>query len=334
MGATERASAGAEGDDVEATGRAEQDDGSWLDQPMAGRPGDPPSEAREAGWLEWKQTTVEGRFAVYGEAGSGSPALFLHGWGLDHKAYKRALSRLVRAGLHVYAPALPGFGGTVGLPDVSDGLRQYADWVSAFLDSVGVGSPVLAMGHSFGGGVAVKLAHDHPHHVRALVLINSVGGSAWAHTGSTVRSMAERPLWDWGIHFPADLFPVRQARRVLPVIVAEGVPNLLRDPRSFFRAAGIARRADLTEELDELRRRRLPVVVLWGQRDQIITRESFEDMCRALGNPDVVTVPGTHSWLIADPDAFGEIITNVLEVVGRGEAGGEVGSGDPVSGAV
>ncbi len=293
-------------------------------------PVEPVALDREAGWLDWKRTTVDGRAAVYGEAGSGPPALFLHGWGLDHKAYKRALSRLVRAGLHVYAPALPGFGGTAGLPDGADGLSAYGDWVAAFLDEVGAGEPVLAMGHSFGGGVAVMLAHDHPRHVRALVLINSVGGSAWAHSGSTVRSMAQRPLWDWGIHFPADLFPVRQVRRVLPVIVAEAVPNLVRDPRSFWRVAGIARRADLTTELDELRRRRLPVVVLWGERDHVITRDSFEDLCRALGTPDVVTVPGTHSWLLADPDAFGEVMTNVLDIVGRVDAaacvpGDEVG---------
>ena len=273
---------------------------------------------RRTDWLDWKRTTVDGGPAVYGEAGSGAPAVFLHGWGLDHKAYKRALSRLVRAGLHVYAPALPGFGGSAGLSDGLGELGDYGDWVAAFLTSVGVRDPVLLLGHSFGGGVAVMMAHDHPEQVRALVLINSVGGSAWARAGSVVRSMAQRPLWDWGIHMPADLFPVRQARRVLPVIVGEAVSNLVRDPRSFWRAAGVARRADLTAELDTLRRRRLPVVVLWGPRDHLITRDSFEDMCRALGGPDVVTVPGTHSWLLADPDAFGEVMTNVLDIVGRG----------------
>ena len=272
---------------------------------------------RDAGWLDWKSTEVGGRVARYGEAGSGTPALFLHGWGLDHKAYKRALSRLVRAGLHVYAPALPGFGGTDALVGEWPGdLRGFADWVAAFLDAVGVVEPVLALGHSFGGGVAVTLAHDHPSRVHALVLINSVGGSAWARSGSVVRSMAERPLWDWGIHFPADLFPMRQARRVLPVIVTEALPNLLRNPRTLWHAAGLARRADLTEELLELRRRCLPVVVLWGQRDQLVTRDSFEAMCRALGNPEVVTVPGSHSWILSDPDAFGEVMTNVLGLVG------------------
>src|SRR3974390_1747629 len=151
---------------------------------------------RATGWLDGKVTDVARCTALYGEAGTGAPVLFLHGWGLDHKAYKRALSRLVRAGLHVYAPALPGFGGTVGLAGPSIGLHDYGDWVAAFLASVGVEEPVIAMGHSFGGGVAVALAHDHIERVRALVLINSVGGSAWARSGSTMRSMAERPLWD------------------------------------------------------------------------------------------------------------------------------------------
>ena len=271
---------------------------------------------READWLTWKRTEVGGRSAVYGQAGEGAPVVFLHGWGLDHKAYKRALSRMVADGVHVVAPALPGFGGSDGLPRKANDLQDFARWVAAFLDEVGVTEPALLMGHSFGGGVATRFAYDYPDRTRALVLVNSVGGSAWTHSGSTIRSMAQRPLWDWGIHLPADIFPARQARKVLPVIVAEALPNLLRDPRAFWSAAGVARRADLTTELDELRRRGLPVVVLWGRSDRIVTQDSFEAMCLALGSPHVVTVPGTHSWLIADPDAFGEVMTNVLDVVG------------------
>ena len=276
---------------------------------------------RDASWLTWRRTTVGGRSALYGEAGEGPPVLFLHGWGLDHKVYKRALSRLAAAGVHVLAPAMPGFGGTPSLPRESTSLTGYADWSGEFLRTVGIDQPALVMGHSFGGGVAIKLAHDQPERVRALVLINSIGGSAWSRRGSTLRSMAERPLWDWGIHFPADLLPVRQARRVLPVIIAEAVPNLLRDPRAFWEAAGLARKADLTAELEELRNRGLPVVVLWGQSDQLITRDSFEDLCTTLGKPEVVTVAGTHSWLISDPDAFGEVMTNVIDVVGMAGGG-------------
>ena len=274
---------------------------------------------REAAWLTWKSAEVDGRAAVYGEAGDGPPVVFLHGWGLDHKAYKRALSRMVGDGVRVIAPALPGFGGTDGLPYKANDLGAFVEWVESFLDVVGVTEPVLLMGHSFGGGVAVRFAYDHPDRTRALVLVNSIGVSAWTHRGSTIRSMAQRPLWDWGIHLPADLLPLRQARRVLPVIVAEALPSLVRDPRAFWSAAGVARRSDLTVELDEIRRRGLPVVVLWGRNDRLVTKDSFEAMCLALGNPHVVTVEGSHSWLIGDPDAFGEVMTNVLDVVGMAD---------------
>ena len=278
----------------------------------AGGPDAEAPEDRRASWLAWKTVEVAGATAAYGEAGSGRPVLFLHGWGLDHKAYKRALSRLVAAGARVLAPALPGFGGSAPMPAADCSIEGYAGWLRAFLGAVGVEEPVVAMGHSFGGGVAIQFAHDHPGNVRGLVLINSIGASAWTGQDGALRSMAQRPLWDWGIHFPADLWPLRQARRVLPVIVAEALPNLARDPRSFVRVAGLARHAVLTAQLDELKRRRLPVVVLWGSRDRLVTRESFEEMCRVLGGPHAVTVAGTHAWLIADPDAFGEIMTNVV----------------------
>ena len=56
--------------------------------------------------LVWERTTVSGRPALYGVAGDGLPVLFLHGWGLGQHSYKRALSRIVRMGTRVYAPAL------------------------------------------------------------------------------------------------------------------------------------------------------------------------------------------------------------------------------------
>ena len=91
------------------------------------------------------------------------------------------------------------------------------------------------------------------------------------------------------------------------------MPNLVRNPRSMLRVANLARRADLRPELEELKRRGMPVTVLWGNRDGIIPKESFEAMCVAVGAQGRV-VDGSHSWLLADPDAFGEVITNDLEV--------------------
>lgn len=265
--------------------------------------------------LVWKSTTVHGRPALYGVAGAGLPVVFVHGWGLGQHSYKRALKRLVHLGCQVYAPALPGFGGTAELPAEDFDLDGYARWLGAFLDAVGIEEPVFLVGHSFGGGVSIQFAHDAQARVRTLVLINSVGGSSWTTPGPSgaVKSMAQRPLWDWGIHFPRDILPIPQLTRVLPVILEDAVPNLLRNPRAMWKAAQLARSADLTEELEELRRRHLPVVVLWGEQDKIIPRPSFDALCAAIGSEGEV-VSGNHSWLLADPDSFGEVMTNIVAV--------------------
>jgi len=271
------------------------------------------ASTEEPDHLVWRRAIVGGQAALYGVAGEGLPVLFLHGWALGQHAYKRALKRLVQLGCEVFAPALPGFGGTHDLASRELSFAGYAAWVAEFLDAVGVNEPVFAVGHSFGGGVAIKLANEFPDKVRYLVLVNSVGGSTWSSAGTRVRSMAERPLWDWGLHFQEDLWPLRQLTRVLPVILEDAIPNLVRNPLALWNVANLARRADLTVELEELKRRKLPVVVLWGDKDTIIPRASFDALCAAIGS-DGEVVAGYHSWLLADPDAFGEVMTNAVAV--------------------
>jgi pimeloyl-ACP methyl ester carboxylesterase len=263
-------------------------------------------------FIVWHTISVDGREAAFGVAGNGPPLVFLHGWALTHHTYRRALRRLVDQGLRVYAPALPGLGGTAELPKEDRSLAGYAQWLDRFMATVGIDGPATLVGHSFGGGVAIQTAHDWPARVARLILVNSIGGSAWSTSGGVIRSMRERPLWDWGLHLPRDLLPGRQLTRVVPVIVGDAVPNLLRNPRAVWRVADLARNADLTSQLEELKRRRLPVVILWGQRDSVLPRASVDSLRAALGDPMLITVPGSHNWLLADPDGFGEVMTNVI----------------------
>lgn len=254
---------------------------------------------------------------AYLEAGSGPAVVFLHGWGLSHRAYRGPVKRLAATGVRVLAPALPGFSGTAGLPADDCTLRGYAAWAVEFLDAVDVDAPVLLVGHSFGGGVAIVLAHDHPSRVGGLVLVNSIGGAVWTDDGELERSIAARPLWDWGLHFSRDVRRPLHFTRVLPVVLTEALPNLVLDPRSFVRSARLARDADLTDELDALRRRGLPVVVVWSPHDEIVTGASVAALRDALGDAPAISVPGGHSWLLADPDGFGEVMTNVVAVAER-----------------
>jgi pimeloyl-ACP methyl ester carboxylesterase len=283
--------------------RAEHDDAP--ERALAGPFPDP-------GPIVWKRAFVDDRPASYGVIGHGLPVLFLHGWALGDHSYRNVVRRIAAQGCQVHAPALPGSSGTADLPDGEVNLEGYGRWAHRFLAAVHVDEQVVVMGHSFGGGVAIRLAHDYPDAIRSLVLVNSIGGSAWKR-GKRLKSLAERPLWDWGLHMPTDIWPLRQATRVLPVMLEDAVPNLLRHPRSLWRVAQLARTADLRPELEELKRRGLPVTIIWAKRDGVVPRESFDALCVAAGAEGRV-VDGSHSWLLADPDRFSEVITNDVEV--------------------
>lgn len=273
--------------------------------------------------MSWRRTTVRGRAAVYGEAGrdeegGGTPVVFLHGWALSDRTYRTALGGLARAGHTVVAPALPGFRGTAPLPGAELSLGGYADWLADFLETVDLPGPVTLVGHSFGGAVAIKCAHDHPERVARLVLVNSVGGATWSDEGR-IRAMSDRSLGDWGVHLGIELLSPRGLTRVAPVIVEDAVRHALLRPATVWRVGRLVREADLGVELEELKRRRLPVVVLWGKQDTVLPWACAESLIEALGDPQVVTVPGDHGWLISDPRRFVEVLTNVLTVPRPGD---------------
>jgi pimeloyl-ACP methyl ester carboxylesterase len=84
--------------------------------------------------------------------GTGGPwVLALHGWGRDHHDFDQVLD-----GLDAVALDLPGFGAAPEPPGPWSTL-EYAEWVAPVLDELASG-PVVVVGHSMGGRVAVQLA--------------------------------------------------------------------------------------------------------------------------------------------------------------------------------
>jgi pimeloyl-ACP methyl ester carboxylesterase len=200
----------------------------------------------------------------------------------------------------VYAPALPGFGGTADLLPESMTFAGYAEWLDRWLAALPVDQPVALVGHSFGGGVAIATAHDHPRRVSSLVLVDAIGHP----TG--------RRLWEYAVRIPIDLMPMASPPRMLPSVLEDALPNLVRNPMALWRVARLVRSCDLTPELTELRRRRLPVAAIWGAGDRVVPRATFDGLCASLGSPGSV-VAGNHCWPIADPDAFAEAAATALQ---------------------
>lgn len=252
---------------------------------------------------------VRGIATHYLDVGEGRPVVFLHGWALSERPYSIALARLVEAGCRIYAPALPGFGGTDSLSPGDRSLAGYAAWLADFLTEADVETPVTLVGHSFGGGVALKFAHTAPDLVDRLVLVDSIGGSSHRVGRPTER----RPWWDWGLHLSANALSVESLTRVLPVVAGDVVGNALRNPGALVHVGRIARDANLQNELAELRDRGVPIFILWGRQDTVLPLAAAEVLSGDCNATTVLTVPGDHNWLISNPQLFAEVMTNVID---------------------
>ncbi len=102
---------------------------------------------------------------AYDDVGSGSPVLLLHSGVCDRRMWRGQVDVLERSH-RVVAPDLAGYGDS----PLEPGPLSYADEVAGLLDDRGL-DRVAVVGSSFGGRVALELAHAHPARVGPLVLL-------------------------------------------------------------------------------------------------------------------------------------------------------------------
>lgn len=103
------------------------------------------------------------------------PALFFwHALGADASAeyFGPVAERLAAAGYRVVAVDGPGFGASPLLDAESYALDALVDLVQRLVVRLDL-EPLVAVGHSWGGAIAVRYAAAHPENVSALVLLDS-----------------------------------------------------------------------------------------------------------------------------------------------------------------
>jgi pimeloyl-ACP methyl ester carboxylesterase len=122
---------------------------------------------------EGRQTVeIHGHEVSYRDVGDGPVLLLLHGIAGSSRAWREVMPAL--SGDHrLIAPDLLGHGESAK-PQGDYSLGAFASGLRDFLGVLGVERATL-VGQSFGGGVAMQLAYQHPEVCERLVLVDSGG---------------------------------------------------------------------------------------------------------------------------------------------------------------
>jgi pimeloyl-ACP methyl ester carboxylesterase len=121
--------------------------------------------------IQSKTIKVDGLNVHYYTAGQGEPLVVIHGGGGDARTWRSNIGMLAEK-YTVYAPDLPGYGGSQPL-DGKYYVPELSDFVEKFTRSLGLEKFSL-VGHSLGGGIALNYALKWPQKIKKLVLISSL----------------------------------------------------------------------------------------------------------------------------------------------------------------
>jgi pimeloyl-ACP methyl ester carboxylesterase len=214
-------------------------------------------------------------------------------------------------GLRMIAIDLPGHGESDPAPGAS--IEEYADAVADFLGALGSG-PVVVVGHSLGGSIAIALAARRPDLVRGLVLIAScVKLPLVDSVGERLVASVPGPL--------RRLFFFSMAKRVLfaPEAPADAVTVTMQElracrPETILHDVRAARAMDLTEQASGLD---VPALVLAGSRDRLTPPALAERLSALIRRSRLRIVDGAgHMLPLEAPERVNREIATFVEARG------------------
>jgi pimeloyl-ACP methyl ester carboxylesterase len=283
-----------------------------------------------APWLDvdWRKhqrwVTVEDRPVNVIELGDGPPIVFIHGLGGSWQNWLEQLP--VFAGAHrVVALDLPGFGRS-SMPRERITISLYARVLDRVMDALGIDAAAV-VGNSMGGFTTAELAIAFPQRVERMLLaapagISNFGNPEGLRLARLLRFTRPLPtlIGSW-LAANADAVTRRPGLRGRMLLGVASHPGRL--PAQLvaeqLRGAGKPGFIDALEaNLDYDFRHRLPEIVcptlvVWGDRDRVISVRDADVYTELIANAHKVLLPDTgHVPMLERPARFNELLEGFL----------------------
>lgn len=260
-----------------------------------------------------KDIAANGIRTNYLKAGSGGDTVVLiHGSGPGVTAYANWRGVLPALGEHfdVYAPDMVGFGYSDRPEDIRYGLNVWADQTLGFMDAMGIQKAHL-VGNSFGGGIALRIATQHPDRVGKLVLMGSMGvdfpiteglDNVWGYDGTLEGMKKVMGFFAYDTSLTSgDLAQARYEGATQPGF-QESFSSMFPAPRQRWVEA-------MTVPENEIRALPHRALVMHGREDLVIPLQNSYKLEELMDNADLAVFSHCGHWsMIERRDDFNRIV--------------------------
>jgi abhydrolase domain-containing protein 6 len=273
--------------------------------------------------LTKQSRNVAGHRWVYAERAANhanAPTLvFVHGF-TGSKENWYPVARALDGRYRLVIPDLPGWGESQRLPRENYGFLAQSERLAAFIHAVSPDQPVVLVGHSMGGGIAVLVAAGHPERVSRIALLDAAGvrfqdnvfgeqvlagknpfgvhdrASLDTYLATVFHREDKRPWIPW----PADRAYI--ARRAHDAAFEQSVLDRIgRGPERFLPG-------------DEAARIRQPALLLWCRQDKVIDPSALALYAARIPQARRVLLEDCgHMSLVERPDDVAAALQTLVE---------------------
>ena len=239
---------------------------------------------------------------AYVDTGEGPTLFLLHGMNGNSKSWANLFHSL-NSSYRVIAWDAPSFGKS----DVfGDTIEDYKNAAKALIENLKLENIIL-IGHSMGGLIATQLAYDDDVSISGLILSSTHLGFGYPKGNALMERYSNRLETFSSKQSDID-YAMERAQRNTPEGTSQAVVQFLANVALGIRLESIRDGGRMSQETDNTsicNNLRVPVLILSGAKDTVISTEMHASLIAALpGATEVVFPKAGHASYAEYPDQF------------------------------
>lgn len=231
------------------------------------------------------------------EKGEGTPLILLHGLMGGLSNFENTM-HFFSGKYRVIIPELPIY----DLPLLSTSVKSLTLWLNRFLEHLELNEPVILLGNSLGGHIALLFTKLFPEKVKALILT----GSSGLYESAMGDSYPKRGNYEFIKKKCEDVF---YDPKVATKEIVDQVFAIVNDRAKVIKTLAIAKSAIRHNMAKDLPQMELPSCLIWGKNDPVTPTKVAEEFEKLLPNTTLFWIDKCgHAAMMEHPQTFNEIL--------------------------